>query len=219
MTSGFRNRGSQTLIPGSDTRSGAVYAFEEAELGRWRATAGARYDWRSLETEGDPRIGVAGQRRTFGAATGSAGLLYRVSEPVALVANVARGFRAPAAPDLFANGFRYGNPAGACDALDPGRKVHAVAIDIAVLRNDFAEVYANAHFDAAILGNIGIAALQVVLDRNCGFDCAYGASELCEHAITGELEDAAIVRSNHRFQDRRAAVVQGVKRADFIGPH
>jgi outer membrane receptor protein involved in Fe transport len=111
MASDFANRGSETLIPDSRTRTAAVYAFEQAELGRWRATAGARYDWRALATPGDGRIGVPAQRRTFGALTGSAGVLYRLAEPVALVASVARGFRAPAAPDLFANGFHEGTRA------------------------------------------------------------------------------------------------------------
>jgi iron complex outermembrane receptor protein len=54
---------------------------------------------------------VPAQRRAFPAVTGSAGVLYRLSEPVALVANVARGFRAPAAPDLWANGFHEGTRA------------------------------------------------------------------------------------------------------------
>ncbi len=111
MTSRFANRGSETLIPDSDTRTAAVYAFEQAELGRWRATAGARYDWRTLVTRGHDGLGVPGGRRRFGAATGSAGLLYRLTGPVALVANAARGFRAPAAPDLFANGFHEGTRA------------------------------------------------------------------------------------------------------------
>jgi iron complex outermembrane receptor protein len=111
LTSAFANRGSKTLIPSSDTRSVAAYLFEEAELGRWRATLGARWDGRTLETEGDAGIGVAAQRRAFSAVTGSAGLLYRVAEPVSIVANVARGFRAPAAPDLFANGFHEGTRA------------------------------------------------------------------------------------------------------------
>jgi iron complex outermembrane receptor protein len=111
MTSRFANRGSRTLIPSSDTRTGAVYAFEQAERGRWRATLGARVDLRTLATDGDPRIGVAAQRRDFSAVTGSAGVLYKLSEPVALVANVARGFRAPAAPDLWANGFHEGTRA------------------------------------------------------------------------------------------------------------
>lgn len=113
MTSAFENRGSQTLIPSSDTRNVSAFAFEQAELagGRLQATLGARVDRRSLATDGDTRIGIAAQRRSFGALTGSAGLLYRVTTPVAIVANVARGFRAPAAPDLFANGFHEGTRA------------------------------------------------------------------------------------------------------------
>lgn len=111
MTSAFENRGTETLIPSSDTRNVAAYVLEQAELGRWQATLGARFDHRALATDGDARIGVAAQRRTFDAVTGSAGLLFRVAEPVALVANVARGFRAPAAPDLFANGFHEGTRA------------------------------------------------------------------------------------------------------------
>jgi outer membrane receptor protein involved in Fe transport len=111
MTSRFANRGTETLIPDSDTRSAAVYALEEAELGRWRLTLGGRYDHRTLATAGDARIGVPAQRRRFGAATASAGALYRVAEPVALVLSVARGFRAPAAPDLYANGFHEGTRA------------------------------------------------------------------------------------------------------------
>jgi iron complex outermembrane receptor protein len=111
MTSTFENLGTQTLIPSSDTRNAAVYAFEQAEFGRWKATVGARYDWRSLATDGNESIGVSAQSRTFSAVTGSVGLLYKLAEPVNLVFNVARGFRAPAAPDLFANGFHEGTRA------------------------------------------------------------------------------------------------------------
>jgi iron complex outermembrane receptor protein len=111
MTSRFANRGSETLIPGSDSRTAAVYAFEQAELGRWRTTFGARVDHRTLATAGDTGIGVPAQRLGFAAVTGSVGVLYRLTEPVALVANVARGFRAPAAPDLWANGFHEGTRA------------------------------------------------------------------------------------------------------------
>ncbi|CAA9300414.1 MAG: hypothetical protein AVDCRST_MAG11-786 [uncultured Gemmatimonadaceae bacterium] len=111
MSSRFTNRGTETLIPSSETRSAALYAVEQAERGRLTATAGARFDYRTLATEGEPSIGVRAQTRDFGAATGSAGLLYRVAAPVSLALNVARGFRAPAAPDLFANGFHEGTRA------------------------------------------------------------------------------------------------------------
>jgi iron complex outermembrane receptor protein len=111
MASDFGNRGTETLIPDSRTRTAAAYAFEQAELGRWRFTGGARYDWRTLATGGNADIEVPADARRFGAATGSVGALYRVRGPVALVASVARGFRAPAAPDLYANGFHEGTRA------------------------------------------------------------------------------------------------------------
>jgi outer membrane receptor protein involved in Fe transport len=53
----------------------------------------------------------------WSAVTGNLGLLFHVSEPVAVVLNVGRGFRAPSGFDLFANGlheatstFERGNP-------------------------------------------------------------------------------------------------------------
>lgn len=111
MLSNFENRGSKTLIPDSETRTAAVYLFEQAEVGRWKTMFGARLDGRTLSTGGNASIGVPAQTRSFNAITGSAGALYKVTEPVALVVNVASGFRAPSAPDLFANGFHEGTRA------------------------------------------------------------------------------------------------------------
>ena len=111
MTSGFQNLGSETLIPDSDTRSASLFVFEQADLGRWTTMLGARVDQRSLTTGGNATIGIPAQSRQFSAVTGSVGALYRLTEPVVLVVNVARGFRAPSAPDLFANGFHEGTRA------------------------------------------------------------------------------------------------------------
>jgi outer membrane receptor protein involved in Fe transport len=111
MTSRFENRGTEILIPNSETRSAAAYLFEQRERGRWTTMAGARLDRRSLSTPGNATIRVPAQTRYYQAITGSAGALYRLTEPVALVATIARGFRAPSAPDLFANGFHEGTRA------------------------------------------------------------------------------------------------------------
>ena len=111
MVSSFENLGTKTLIPSSDTRTAALYVFEQADIGRWKTMFGARLDGRTLSTEGSSSIGVTAQSRSFSAITGSAGALYRFSDPLALVVNVARGFRAPSAPDLFANGFHEGTRA------------------------------------------------------------------------------------------------------------
>lgn len=137
MSSDFANRGTQTLIPSSRTKSAGVYVFEQAEAGRVRATFGARYDYRTLATDGDPTIGIAAQDRAFSAVTGSAGLLVKLSEPVAVVLNVARGFRAPAAPDLFANGFHEGTRA--FERGDPDLEVETslnTELGLRVSRND-----------------------------------------------------------------------------------
>lgn len=109
MSSDFDNRGSQTLIPRSASRAAAAYVVEQLALGRWRIMAGARHDVRSLHVHVDSLADRA--RRTHGATTGSVGMLYELAASVTLVAGMARGFRAPAAPDLYADGFHEGTRA------------------------------------------------------------------------------------------------------------
>lgn len=104
----FDKFGEETLIPNNHYTNLGAYVFEQAELGRWNLSAGARYDYRRLDVEDDAELGTVAQRRTYNSVTGNLGLLYRVAEPVALVLNVGRGFRAPSAFDLFSNGVHEG---------------------------------------------------------------------------------------------------------------
>jgi iron complex outermembrane receptor protein len=104
----FEKFGEETLVPNNNYSDVGVYAFEQAELGRWNLSAGARYDYRRLNVEDDADLGTVAQRRTYSSATGNLGVLYRVAEPVAVVLNVGRGFRAPSAFDLFSNGVHEG---------------------------------------------------------------------------------------------------------------
>lgn len=110
--SGLRNEvdkfGEETLIPENAYNNIGVYAFEQAEAGRWHFSLGARYDYRRLAVEDDEELGVETQVRTYNSVTGNAGVLYRVAEPVAVVLNVGRGYRAPTAFDLFSNGVHEG---------------------------------------------------------------------------------------------------------------
>ncbi|MEO7475465.1 MAG: TonB-dependent receptor [Gemmatimonadales bacterium] len=119
--SGIANRfdkfGEETLIPNTRAWSGGAYVFEQGEYGRWNLSAGARYDYRRLHADADAELGTSAERRSYNSVTGNLGLLFHVSEPVALVLNVGRGFRAPSSFDLFANGvhegtvaFERGNP-------------------------------------------------------------------------------------------------------------
>ena len=111
MDSRFQKRGTETLIPNSQSRNVAVYALEHIARGRWRGTVGARYDVRDLAVEDDAVLGLSAQSQAHAAVTGSAGLSYRLSEWASVVASLGRGFRAPAAPDLYANGFHEGTRA------------------------------------------------------------------------------------------------------------
>jgi iron complex outermembrane receptor protein len=104
----FEKFGEETLIPNNAYNNIGVYAFEQLELGRWHFAIGARYDYRRLRVEDDAELGVVAQRRTYNSITGNLGLLYRVAEPVAIVLNVGRGYRAPTAFDLFSNGVHEG---------------------------------------------------------------------------------------------------------------
>ncbi|MGE0354233.1 MAG: TonB-dependent receptor [Gemmatimonadales bacterium] len=102
----------QHIIPENKTRSAGIFAFEQMDAGRWSFSFGLRYDYRNLNVSADaaPPLGTGtpAQTRSWNAVTGNVGLLYRVSEPVALVLNLGRGFRAPSAFDLFANGVHEG---------------------------------------------------------------------------------------------------------------
>ena len=113
--SGVRNTfdkfGEETLIPNTAANSVGVYAFEQTDIGRWNLSLGARYDYRHLDVERDTVIGVSAQTRSYNSVTGNLGVLYHVTQPVALVLNVGRGFRAPSSFDLFSNGVHEGTVA------------------------------------------------------------------------------------------------------------
>lgn len=117
LRTSFEKFGEETLIPNSVAQGAGVYLFEQADVGRWQLSGGLRTDYRHLEVEDDAELGLSAQTRSWTSLVGNLGVLYRVAEPVALVFNVGRGFRAPSTFELFANGvhegtlaFERGNP-------------------------------------------------------------------------------------------------------------
>ncbi len=119
--SGLRNSfdkfGVETLIPNSSAYNVGGFVFEQIESGNLGLTFGARVDHRHLDVAADDDLGNSAQIRNYNSLTGNLGLLYHVTEPVALVLNVGRGYRAPSSFDLFSNGvhegtvaFERGNP-------------------------------------------------------------------------------------------------------------
>lgn len=107
----FEKFGEETLVPENQANNFGAYVFEQLEAGRWSLSAGARYDYRHLDVTADDELAVAAQSRTYNSVSGNVGVLYRVADPVALVLNLGRGFRAPSAFDLFSNGVHEGTVA------------------------------------------------------------------------------------------------------------
>jgi iron complex outermembrane recepter protein len=112
----------QHLVPSNRAANVGVYAFEQLQLDRWTLSFGGRYDYRRLDVTADPHppvgTGTPEQARSYHSVTGNVGALFHLSEPVALVLNVGRGYRAPQPIELFANGvhegtiqYEVGNPA------------------------------------------------------------------------------------------------------------
>ncbi len=113
--SGFQSRfskfGEETLIPNNKAYNVGAFAFEQIEAGRWNFSLGARVDHRHMDVSDDAELGVEAQTRNWNSVTGNLGALFRISEPVAIVLNLGRGYRAPSAFDLFSNGVHEGTVA------------------------------------------------------------------------------------------------------------
>jgi iron complex outermembrane receptor protein len=130
LISSFDKFGAETLIPSSTAKTFGVYAFEQAEYGRWNLSLGARFDYRILDVNADDELGVVEQRRTYNSITGNVGVLYHLAESAALVLNAGRGFRAPSSFELFANGVHEGTVS--FERGDPTlRNEHSLNTDLA----------------------------------------------------------------------------------------
>ena len=115
----FRYGGS-LFTPDSRRLTFAAYAMEEVDLDPVRVEASLRYDRLRVDPETpDPNasIGVV-DTRTFGAASGSLGVLYDVGAGFTLGTSVARAFRTPDIGELYSEGphlaayvYEVGNPA------------------------------------------------------------------------------------------------------------
>ncbi len=109
--------GEEALVPGSFSRGVGIFGFEQASLGRTTIGLGARLDYRDLEVDADPELGVLATTRSWTSVTGNAGLSHRLTQDVSVVLSAGRGYRVPSAFELFVNGehegtrrFEIGNP-------------------------------------------------------------------------------------------------------------
>jgi iron complex outermembrane receptor protein len=108
MSQTNQSLGEEKLIPGFNLLNFAGYIYEEARLRNVILSGGLRYDTRSVELEKTEELAVEAHTRNYAALTGTIGLVYRVSDPVAFSVNVGRAWRAPTAFELFVDGVHEG---------------------------------------------------------------------------------------------------------------
>ncbi len=111
--------GGGLYTPNSTHATLAAYALEEIDLDPIRVEAGLRYDWAAVRPEREDPLSDIGhvRARSFGAASGSLGVLGRLTERLTVGASVARAFRTPSVNELYSEGphlaayaFEVGNP-------------------------------------------------------------------------------------------------------------
>ena len=98
-TRSFEAIGEEAFVQPTDTRSAALFAFEELGTGAVKGQFGVRYEDASV-TSSDPAL----RDRDFGAPSGAAGLVWKPGEEWSLGATLSYSSRVPTAEELYSNG-------------------------------------------------------------------------------------------------------------------
>jgi iron complex outermembrane receptor protein len=108
----FEAIGEEAFVPPTETRTYALFAFEEVGEGSWRGQFGGRFEHQNVKALGDVTLD-----RSFGGVSGSAGLVYRASGGFGAGLTLAYSEKLPNAEELYANGphiatraFEIGDP-------------------------------------------------------------------------------------------------------------
>lgn len=196
----FSALGAEAFVPLTNTRSEALFAFEEIETGPMKFQFGARVEKNRVRSDGEVGSNAArfgeGRLRTFTAVSGSVGGIYKISPAFALTSNLAFTQRAPTFYELYADG-----PHGATGAYEAGnpsfKKERSTAIDVALQFKSGASsarigVFAQKFSDYISLRRTGI-------DRDSdGNGAGVGVTD-CGDATSAESQCAAEILPEFRY--------------------
>jgi len=110
-------RGEVPLVPTAKIHNFAGFAYEEAQWGSFSLSFGARVDIRNQKVMPNKILRLpdydAGEtdevlRQNYSVFSGAVGLVYRLSENLAIAGNISRGFRAPSIFELHVYGVHGG---------------------------------------------------------------------------------------------------------------
>jgi hypothetical protein len=95
--------------------------------------------------------------------------------------------------DMVVHRPRHADPAGLGQGFEAGGDVDAVAVDVVVVADNVANIYADAKFDALIRRHLDIAFDHSALDIDGAANGVDDADEFHQHAVSGRLNDMAAV--------------------------
>lgn len=110
----------EVLVPAYTQDNLAAFLEEEIHFGRWRFLGGVRSDRRTMDVKENTAISVPAQTRKYNATTAAGGAVVRLTEVLSLAGHMGRGWRAPVAFELFAQGEHEGT--GRFEQGDPNLK-------------------------------------------------------------------------------------------------
>jgi iron complex outermembrane receptor protein len=213
--------GGTLRTPSTGDQTLAGFVIEEIGTGTIRAQAGLRYDYASYTPRRQTYIFVGGERvpvraRTFGAVSGSFGVLADLREVVHLGASVSRAYRTPDFNELYSNGPHLA--ANSFDVGDPrltqetglGAEVFArfdrehVRGELSVFRNQLDQYIFPSSRGRAELGSQGNRPRFQYTNEDAVF---VGAEAQVELALTRRLVvDATTSLVNAHFTSERAPI-------------
>ncbi len=105
------------------------------------------------------------------------------------------------------------------DALKAGGDVDAIAENIIVVDDDVADMNANAKFDPAVQGHVGILRSHIALNLDRASRCVHRTGEFNQYAIPRCLDNSASMLDDLGIEKSLSESLQLAERALFIGAH
>ena len=107
----FNAVGDEAFLPRSVTEQTGIFTLQQFDTGRFKAEAGARYEWSTVTSKSQDATFFPTGGRSFQALSGSLGASYAVSPAIRIGLSGSRTERPPSAEELFANGRHAGTQA------------------------------------------------------------------------------------------------------------
>lgn len=204
----FSALGAEAFVPLTNTKSRAVFAFEELDLDAWKIQFGGRVEQSKIRTDGEAGSRAArfgeGRTRAFTAGSASVGAIYKINPAFSITSNLALTQRAPTFYELYADG-----PHGATGAYEAGNpsfgKERSTAIDAALIWKNGASSARVGVFAQKFSNYISLR--RTGLDRDSdGNGAGVGVTD-CGNATSVESNCAAEILPEFRYSTVAARFV------------